>query len=77
MEYLKKKGIQTSIHYPPIHLFDYYRRNFGYHEGMLSITEEVAEREVTLPLYPSMTDKDVNRVCDIMVKHFEEKEIVI
>jgi dTDP-4-amino-4,6-dideoxygalactose transaminase len=77
MEYLKKKGIQTSIHYPPIHLFDYYRRNFGYHEGMLSITEEVAEREVTLPLYPSMTDKDVNRVCDIMVKHFEEREIVI
>jgi len=72
MEYLKKKGIQTSIHYPPIHLFDYYRRNFGYHEGMLPITEEVAKREVTLPLYPSMTDKDAHRVSEVIVKYFEE-----
>ncbi len=74
MEYLKNNGIQTSIHYPPIHLFDYYRRNFGCHEGMLSITEEVAKREVTLPLYPSMTDKDVHRVSDVIVKYFEERK---
>jgi len=72
MEFLKSNGIQSSIHYPPIHLFDYYRRNFGCHEGMLYITEEVAEREVTLPLYPSMTDKDVHRVSDVIVKYFEE-----
>jgi dTDP-4-amino-4,6-dideoxygalactose transaminase len=72
MEFLKSNGIQSSIHYPPIHLFDYYRRNFGYHEGMLSITEEVAEREVTLPLYPSMTSKDVHHVSDVIVKYFEE-----
>jgi dTDP-4-amino-4,6-dideoxygalactose transaminase len=72
MEYLKKKGIQTSIHYPPIHLFDYYRRNFGCHEGMLSITEEAAKREVTLPLYPSMTDKDVNHVCDTINEYLEK-----
>ncbi|MBT6053522.1 MAG: DegT/DnrJ/EryC1/StrS family aminotransferase [Candidatus Scalindua sp.] len=72
MEFLKSNGIQSSIHYPPIHLFDYYRCNFGYHEGMLPITEEVAKREVTLPLYPSMTDKDVYRVCDVIVEYFEE-----
>jgi len=74
MEFLKSNGIQSSIHYPPIHLFDYYCRNFGYHEGMLPITEEVAEREVTLPLYPSMTDKDVHRVSDVIVKYFEERK---
>lgn len=74
MEFLKSNGIQSSIHYPPIHLFDYYCRNFGYHEGMLSITEEVAKREVTLPLYPSMTDKDVHRVSDVIVKYFEERK---
>ena len=74
MEFLKSNGIQSSIHYPPIHLFDYYCRNFGCHEGMLPITEEVAEREVTLPLYPSMTDKDVHRVSDVIVKYFEERK---
>ena len=72
MEFLKNNGIQSSIHYPPIHLFDYYRRNFGYHEGMLPITEEVAKREVTLPLYQSMADKDVHRVSDVIVEYFKE-----
>ena len=74
MEFLKSNGIQSSIHYPPIHLFDYYRCNFGHHEGMLSITEEVAEREVTLPLYPSMSDKDVHHVCDVIVIYFKERK---
>jgi len=74
MEFLKNNGIQSSIHYPPIHLFDYYCRNFGNHKGMLSITEEVAEREITLPLYPSMRDKDVHRVSDVIVKYFEKRK---
>jgi dTDP-4-amino-4,6-dideoxygalactose transaminase len=36
---LKEKGIQTSIHYPPIHLFTYYRKMLGFKEGMLPKTE--------------------------------------
>ena len=75
MEYLKNNGIQTSIHYPPIHLFDYYRRNFGYDEGMLSITEEVAKREVTLPLYSSMKNEDVHCVCDVISEYIKERKI--
>ena len=75
MEYLKNNGIQTSIHYPPIHLFDYYRRNFGYDEGMLSITEEVAKREVTLPLYSSMKNEDVHYVCDVISEYLKERKI--
>ncbi len=63
MGYLKDHGIQTSIHYPPIHRFDYYRRIFG-NNNMLSVTEEIAKREVTLPLYPSMKSDDVNYVVD-------------
>ncbi len=51
---MKMSGIQTSIHYPPIHLFSFYREKFGHREGMLPITEDICEREVTLPLYPNM-----------------------
>jgi len=62
IESLKAEGIQTSIHYPPIHLFSYYRERYGYTEGSLPITEDVCAREVTLPLYPLMGDKDVETV---------------
>jgi dTDP-4-amino-4,6-dideoxygalactose transaminase len=56
---LKDFGIQTSVHYPPVHLFSLYRKGFGYKRGMLPRTEEVSRREVTLPLHPQMSEKDV------------------
>lgn len=59
---MQERGIQTSIHYPPVHLFTYYRERFGFQAGMLPVTEMIARREVTLPLYPSMSDEDVDRV---------------
>jgi dTDP-4-amino-4,6-dideoxygalactose transaminase len=59
MAALKAAGIQTSIHYPPIHLFQAYR-----HEGWeLARTEALAERQLTLPLYPTMADDDVEAVA--------------
>jgi len=59
MERLKDFGIQTSVHYPPVHLFSLYRKRFGFKMGMLHKTEEVSRREVTLPLHPRMNDEDV------------------
>lgn len=73
MEYMKQHGIQTSIHYPPAHLFDFYRRMYGHKEGMLSITEDVSKREVTLPLYPSMDEDDVHLVCSAICDYFIRK----
>jgi dTDP-4-amino-4,6-dideoxygalactose transaminase len=64
VEGLKTKGIQTSLHYPPIHLLSSYHRMFGYKEGMLPITEFVGQHEVTLPLYPMLTEKDVQYIVD-------------
>jgi dTDP-4-amino-4,6-dideoxygalactose transaminase len=64
MRRLKAQGIQTSIHYPPIHLFEYYRKSFGYAPGDLPVTEDVCAKEVTLPLYPTMDESTVKFVCD-------------
>ena len=72
MEWLKTKGIQSSIHYPPIHLFDFYRRTFGFKENYLPITEDVAKREITLPLYPSMSEPDVQYVCDSIAEYLAQ-----
>lgn len=60
MDAMRNAGVQTSIHYPPIHLFQYYRQCYP---GLsLPATEAVASREVTLPLYPSMLDEDIDYV---------------
>jgi dTDP-4-amino-4,6-dideoxygalactose transaminase len=60
MDQMHAAGIQTSIHYPPIHQFSYYRQ--VYPGVVLPETELAAKREVTLPLYPTMSDSDVNLV---------------
>ncbi len=62
MEAMKKAGIQTSIHYPPIHQFTSYldQRRVDH----LPLTELVASREVTLPLYPGMASDSVTRVVE-------------
>ena len=57
MENMKSQGIQTSVHYPPIHMFSAYDR--GKEDHFLPHTEDVAAREVTLPLYPALSDEDV------------------
>jgi dTDP-4-amino-4,6-dideoxygalactose transaminase len=53
---MKASGIQTSIHYPPIHTFTSYKDGVAWN---LPVTEDVAGREITLPLYPAMSDDDV------------------
>jgi dTDP-4-amino-4,6-dideoxygalactose transaminase len=59
MDEMKNQGIQTSIHYPPIHEFTAYKGVGKHGQGSLPLTEEIAQREVTLPLYPGMIDEDV------------------
>jgi len=66
IEGMRDQGIQTSIHYPPIHQFSYYQERFGDGTGTLPMTEAVGFREVTLPLYPGMTVQDVKRVVDAL-----------
>jgi dTDP-4-amino-4,6-dideoxygalactose transaminase len=63
---LKAAGIQTSLHYPPIHQFSYYRERCP---GVrLAVTEDYAAREVTLPLYPGMTEAMVGEVVGVLNK---------
>jgi dTDP-4-amino-4,6-dideoxygalactose transaminase len=60
MEYMKLQGIQTSIHYPPIHKFTNYRcqqHNIG-----LSKTEDIGNKIVTLPLYAGLKQAHIEYV---------------
>lgn len=64
IEYLQSKGIQVSIHYPPIHLFSAYQRKFGNIE--LPVTEDAAGRVVTLPMFTGMTFDQVELVAQVV-----------
>jgi len=60
---LRDAGIQSSIHYRPIHTFSYYRDRIG--EVHLPITEDVSRREVTLPLFQTMTPEQQTLVIEL------------
>jgi len=62
MEGMKAGGIQTSIHYPPIHHFQNYAGRMDFLKTDLTVTESAGTREITLPLYPAMNDVDVEIV---------------
>jgi len=63
MGQMKAHGIQTSIHYPPVHLFEVYRRSYS-EVFDLKNTENLAAREVTLPLHPKLSELDVRLVAE-------------
>ncbi len=64
INHMREKRVQVSNHYTPIHLFSYYRKRFGTSEGLLPVTEEYGSRQVTLPLYPGLSDSDIEYVAD-------------
>jgi hypothetical protein len=59
---MKDQGIGVGVHYPPLHLFSLYRR-LGFKEGDFPNAERIGAAILTLPLFPSMQDSDVDRVC--------------
>lgn len=71
MEYMKSHGIQTSIHYPPIHKFQAFAE-VGLGAGDLPVTENVTGRQVTLPLYPTLKEEDVTVVVQAVQGAFHQ-----
>ncbi|MGD9843324.1 MAG: DegT/DnrJ/EryC1/StrS family aminotransferase, partial [Steroidobacteraceae bacterium] len=66
MAELDAQGIGTGVHYPPIHLFALYRR-LGWQAGDFPNTEYVGRNILSLPLFPDMTETDVERVVLALV----------
>jgi len=61
---LKRKGIGTSVHFIPLHIHPYYRETYGYKSGDFPVAYETYKRIISLPIYPKMTDIDVERVIE-------------
>ena len=70
--YLKENNIETGIHYPiPLHLQPAYK-HLNYKKGDFPVAEKHADEILSIPLYPEMTDEQINYVCE-KIKEFYEK----
>ena len=67
--HLKTHEVGTLIHYPlPPHLQEAYQE-LGYQKGDFPLAETIADTCLSLPLFPGLTDGDVNQVCNT-IKQF-------
>ena len=68
---LRAEGIGVNVHYIPVHYHPFYRERFGTKPGLCPVTEAAYERIVSLPIFPKMTDEDVQDVVAAVTKVIE------
>jgi UDP-4-amino-4,6-dideoxy-N-acetyl-beta-L-altrosamine transaminase len=66
-DHLRQSGIGANVHYIPVYLHPYYEK-LGYKKGSCPNAESYYSQAVTLPLYPKMSDKDVDYVIETVLK---------
>ncbi len=75
-QHLQDAGIQTTMHYPPVHQFTHIKE-LGHDVPALPVTDHVAQCEVTLPLHPLLTEDDVNAICDELERGLEMTRVAM
>jgi dTDP-4-amino-4,6-dideoxygalactose transaminase len=64
---LKARNIGASVHFIPLHVHPYYRETYGYAADDYPVAHREYMREISLPIYSSMSDDDVQSVIDAVV----------
>jgi len=72
IEELKNLNIGTSVHFIPVHMHPFYREKFGYTRGHLPNSERLYDSMISLPMYPSMSERDVHDVIHAVGSLIEE-----
>lgn len=68
-KYLKGKSYNPMIHYIPIHYLNYYKKKYNFKKGEFPVAERYYDRTISIPLYPSLTDAQVEKVV-LDIKNF-------
>lgn len=67
--YMRMKNIGVQVHYIPLHLQPFYQRNFGFRMGDYPVAEDIYRREISLPIFPGLSEAEQAYVLD-MIKCF-------
>jgi len=70
---MRKRGLGIQVHYIPVYWQPYYRK-LGYDGEICTNAEDFYQREISLPLYPSMNNEDIKYVIDTIFGVFKEFE---
>jgi perosamine synthetase len=66
-ERLAEAGIGTSVHFIPVHQLPYFRNLLGWDAcSELPVADQIFPQLLSLPLYPGLSDSDVDRVCEAL-----------
>lgn len=65
---LRAEGIGVNVHYIPVHLHPFYQRRFETKPGLCPVAEEAYEQIITLPIFPAMSDDDIEDVIQAIFK---------
>lgn len=63
---MRAAGVGVNVHYLPVYLHPFYRREFGTTEGLCPVAEAAYESIISLPMFPSLTDSEVDFVIDVV-----------
>ena len=63
---LRKNGIFAQVHYIPVYLQPWYRKEYGYQAGKCLEAETVYSNCLSIPLYPSMSEAEIEKVIHII-----------
>lgn len=65
---MRERGVGVGIHYPsPVHLHPCYK-DLGYKRGDFPNAEKIADTELSLPMFPGITDEQIRYVCDVLLE---------
>jgi dTDP-4-amino-4,6-dideoxygalactose transaminase len=67
VELLRRRGVGVSVHCIPLHLMRVYQVKYGYRPGDFPLAEDAYSRCLSLPIYPAMSERDVNYVIDTVL----------
>ncbi len=70
---LRENGIGVNVHYIPVHLHPFYRNKFNAEPGLCPVAETAYEQIISLPMFPGMTDHDVERVITSVIESINGK----
>ena len=65
---LQAEGIGVNVHYIPVHLHPFYRNCFATKPGLCTVAEAAYQRLLSLPMFPEMTEQDINVVTSSLKK---------
>jgi perosamine synthetase len=69
---LREDGIGTSVHFKPLHLFPYYQERLGVRAGQFPVAEGCFRDTLSLPIYPDLSDPEVERVAERIRHHLKQ-----